>query len=221
MYGSGARERGTPPRNLAGVHTLTSYLDALASAQPTPGGGSAATITGASAAALIAMVARITLDNPKFTEKHARAHALVERADSLRALLQAGREIDETAYGAVVSALKLPNGTPEERSLRTDTLQQALAQAAAAPLEAASLSLQVLELAERCLALENANLISDVGCAAELASAALAASALNVRTNHRFIKDASLTERQEHELRSLEKRAGLILSRVRSKIKHR
>ncbi|MGD0476464.1 MAG: cyclodeaminase/cyclohydrolase family protein, partial [Candidatus Velthaea sp.] len=47
---------------------LQAYLNRLASAQPTPGGGSAATIVGALGAALVAMVARITLGNPKHAD---------------------------------------------------------------------------------------------------------------------------------------------------------
>ena len=42
------------------------FLDQLASADPTPGGGSAAAHTGAAAAALITMVGRVTVGKKKY-----------------------------------------------------------------------------------------------------------------------------------------------------------
>ena len=60
------------------------YLDALASADPTPGGGSAATLVGALAAALCAMVARVTMSTPKLAPLHEEAAAVAEDADDLR-----------------------------------------------------------------------------------------------------------------------------------------
>ena len=59
---------------------IEGYLDALASADPTPGGGSAATLVGALAAALCAMVARITTTSPKLAPVHEEAAAIAEDA---------------------------------------------------------------------------------------------------------------------------------------------
>ena len=42
------------------------FLDQLASAEPTPGGGSAAAHTGAAAAALVTMVGRVTVGKKKY-----------------------------------------------------------------------------------------------------------------------------------------------------------
>ena len=71
------------------------YLDALASADPTPGGGSAATLVGAMAAALCAMVARISLTSAKLAPVHAEAAAIAADADKLRRRFVALRPIDE------------------------------------------------------------------------------------------------------------------------------
>jgi formiminotetrahydrofolate cyclodeaminase len=198
------------------VETIEAYLKGLSSAQPTPGGGSAATIVAALGAALIAMVARITLTNAKLTERHDLAAELVAEADALRAHLAAARERDERAYGAVVHARAQPRTTPEEQAARSAALEQALCAAAAEPLGAANLSLRVVELARRALGLQNTNLISDVACAAEFGFSALAACAFNVRINHKFMKEASVVARQEAELRACEDLAAGILPGIRS-----
>lgn len=189
------------------METLASYLEALASAQPVPGGGSAAAVVAASGAALIAMVARIVLGNPKYSEKHEAAHAIIERADALRALLLAGRELDEAAYEKVVAATALPRDTAEQKAAREAALQKALRRAASVPLEAASLSVSVLKLAEHCANLGNKHLMSDVRCAAAFARAGFAAASYNVRANHTYLKDATLIAAQEAQLDELKKQA--------------
>jgi formiminotetrahydrofolate cyclodeaminase len=201
------------------VETLESYLEALASARPTPGGGSAATIVAAAGAALVAMVARITLANEKYAEKRSLAARLVAEADLRRSELLAARRADEAAYERVVAAQALPRATPEEKTARTEALQAALAGAAAAPLGSAHLALAVLQLASDAVQLENVHLASDVGCAAEFGAAGLAAAAYNVRVNHAYLRDAALVTRQGEELERLEQRAAELLPEVRAALR--
>jgi formiminotetrahydrofolate cyclodeaminase len=190
------------------VDTLDRYLEALASAEPTPGGGSAATIVAALGSALVAMVARISAGNPAYADRAAEATALAGEADALRAELLEARTRDERAYARVVGAMALPKNSVAEKSLRTEQVQAALAGAAAEPLHAAELALGVLSLARRAEALGNRNLESDVACASTFARAALAASAANVRVNHAYLKDPELVDAQERALRALEAAAS-------------
>jgi formiminotetrahydrofolate cyclodeaminase len=74
------------------------------------------------------------------------------------------------------------------------------------PLESAATVCAVLGLATRVRAFNNANLMSDVECAAAFGRAALEACAANVRVNHRYLKDATLIATQERELAELERR---------------
>jgi len=189
---------------------LDAYLDALASASPTPGGGSAATLVAAMGAALLAMVARITLEAARLAAVHPAARAVAADADRLRSAFTAARTEDETAYGAVVAAMGLPRGTEAEKAARTERLQAALASAAAAPLAVAELAAEAMAVAERAAALENRNLMSDVECAVAFLAAAYDASAANVRVNHAFLKDAATVAAQRDRLQ----RAGDALRRA-------
>lgn len=186
---------------------IDAYLEALASPSPTPGGGSAATIVGALGAALVAMVARITGDNPTYAAVAEDAQSIAADADGIRLALIAARERDERAYAAVVAAMALPKATAPEKASRTERVQGALAGAAAAPLFAAELALEVVRIAERARNLGNRHLASDVACAEIFGRAALAASAENVRINHAFLKDGALVAGQEAALRALESAA--------------
>ncbi|HEV2644457.1 MAG TPA: cyclodeaminase/cyclohydrolase family protein [Candidatus Elarobacter sp.] len=193
---------------------IDAYLDRLASADPTPGGGSAATLVGALGAALCAMVARITAGNDRYVSVRAEASAIVAAADMLRERFAAARPLDEAAYERVVAASALPKDGDERKRARTAALQAALVGAAEAPLAAAGLSAEGVALAERANALGNTHLVSDVECALHFFRAALAASAANVRINHHFIKDPAIVRAQEERLVAIVDAASAALQRL-------
>ncbi len=197
------------------VESVDDYLTQLASEWPTPGGGSAATMVGAAGAALVAMVNRINSANPKYAAQAALAHALVARADDLRAELQRARARDEAAFDRVVAATAMPKSSDAEKATRRAALEIALNHAAAEPLLAAQSALEVLRLAAESLNIPNKNLISDIGCAAEFAAAALAACAYNVRINHRFMKDADAIEAQANALARYEREGNALQQSIR------
>jgi methenyltetrahydrofolate cyclohydrolase len=190
------------------------YLDALASADPTPGGGSAATLVGALSAALCAMVARITTGSPKLSSVHEEAAAIAADADELRRRFVELRPLDEAAFEAVVRAQALPRTTDAEKSARTEALQGALAAAAEAPLETARLATDAFALTARTAELYNANLMSDVDCALRFARAAFDASAANVEVNHRYITTAATVSQQRDRLATLARAAREFESRT-------
>jgi formiminotetrahydrofolate cyclodeaminase len=154
------------------------------------------------------MVARITAHNPAYAARAEEAETVAREADMLRLKLLESHTLDEVAYGKVVAAMALPKSTPAEKATRTEQLQRALAGAAAEPLHAAQLALDVLALTDRAGALGNHHLESDVACARLFAHAALNASAINVRVNHALLKDVELVANQEKTLRGYETAAG-------------
>jgi formiminotetrahydrofolate cyclodeaminase len=200
------------------VSSLDSYFDALASAEPVPGGGSAAAVVGMAGAALVAMVARITAAAPRLAAVRDLAGTIAHQAELQRVALERARVEDEAAYAAVAAAMKLPKESDAEKAVRTQVLQRALARAAEAPLAIAGLARDVTQLAERALELGNDQLASDLGCAVEFASAAVRAAALNVRVNHRYIKDADLIGGQAGRLESIERDTDAALAATRARL---
>ncbi len=197
------------------METLDRYFTQLASAEPTPGGGSAATIVASTGAALVAMVSRICENNPKFAAHHDAAHHIATQADALRGELTRARERDEHAFARVIEAQNLPRSTEAETAQRRRAIETALQGAAEAPLTACKLCLDVLRLAEQTLAFHSRTLASDVGCAGEFGFAAVAACAYNVRVNHRYMKDADAIHEQSSLLVSYENEARAILGGIR------
>ena len=207
----GVRSSCLVDRSVTGIDA---YLDRLASADPTPGGGSAATLTGALGSALCAMVAKITAGGDRYAAVRAEALAVADAADVLRERFAAARPLDEAAYERVVAASALPKTTDEQKRARTAALQTALVGAAEAPLAACGLSAEGIALAERANALGNTHLVSDVECALHFFRAALAASVANVRINHHFIKDAEIVRAQEERVNAIVDAASAALRRL-------
>ena len=201
------------------METIDRYLARLSSPEPTPGGGSAATLVASMGAALVAMVARIDAANPRYDAYRETAERLAAASQRLVDELGQAGERDERAFAQVVAAQAQPRETDVEKTSRARALEAALAHAAQEPLKAAALALDVLDLSAQLLQIPNKNLISDVGCAAEFAYAALLACGYNVRINHRFMRDEGAIVQQSKSLDRYERQGAHILGDVRRAVR--
>ncbi len=185
------------------------FLEALASASATPGGGSAAAYSGAAAAGLVSMVARLTLGKKKYADVEAKMQAILTQSESLRNDLTNSIQLDSSAFDTVMSAYRLPKDTQEQQDVRRKAVEQATLLATQAPMGVAHKSLQVLDLAEQAIRLGNASTLSDAATAASLAEAAIAGAGYNIRINVKqlapglgspFLSDLAGLEKQRAEL---------------------
>ena len=205
--------------NLAGMEpdvTPVPFLDAVAAGTPAPGGGAVAALAGALAAAMAAMVGRLTLGKPKYAGVEAEMEALVAEAERLRQALTARIAGDTAAFEAVMAAYRLPRRSDEQKAARQAAIQTALARATKVPLETARETVAALELARTAARVGNVNCITDAGTAAHLARAAVAGAALNMRVNAAALKDEKLAAVLLAELAELERRAEALLSEVQA-----
>lgn len=199
----------------------TAFLDSVAAGTPTPGGGAAAAHTGALAAALVAMVARLSLGKKRSADVASEMQRVSTAADKLRADLTASVAADITAFDTVIRATKLPQDSPTDAAARDTAVEQALHQAAEVPLRVARDALRVLDLAVRVADKGNPNAISDAGSAANLALAAIHSAALNVRINAISVRDGKARQRWLEEITPLENRAAETAEAVRRSVQKR
>ena len=66
--------------------SVESFSEELASSAPTPGGGSVAALMGAMGAALVSMVANLTIGKKKYANVEDEVSKLLEESESLRHL---------------------------------------------------------------------------------------------------------------------------------------
>jgi methenyltetrahydrofolate cyclohydrolase len=208
-----------PSDSLAGL-TLTEFSDRLASAEPVPGGGSASAIVGSFAGSLLAMVARLSVDRPKYAayqKTHGRALATGERG---RTVLLELADADARAYAGFAAARKMPKETAAEQQERDEQTRVAARASTEAPLsvvgECAALLEDVVAMAGR----SNLNAASDLEVAARLAVAAARGAAANVYINLPMVGDedyaAAATSTVEGQLNRIERNAAMVTEIVGS-----
>lgn len=169
--------------------TLEQFLDELASAAPAPGGGSAAAMAGAAGAALVAMVARLTIGRKNYQDVNAEFENILPRAEARRAELIQFIQLDADAYSRVMAAYQLPKTDDAEKNARAAAIQDALQEAANVPLRVARACAQILEMSAIAAAKGNKNAASDAGAGAVMAEAGLQMALLNVEINLGLIQD--------------------------------
>jgi len=170
-------------------------LDAFASNAPTPGGGSAAALSGALGVCLLIMAAGLPKSRTGAPEEAADLAEAAARLRPLRDTLVLLIDADSAAYREVMTALKLPNGSAEEKAARGDAVQSALKAATDVPLDVMRACQQAL--AGAVVVARNAYRLagSDVAMGIELLAASVRGSALSIDGNLAGIKDASYTAR--------------------------
>src|SRR6266487_5579465 len=90
---------------------LHHYLDDLASAQPVPGGGSTAALSGAMGAALASMVCRITMAKEAYADLQQEIEELLRRTEYLRSRFQQLMQEDIEVYVRLAASNKIPHDT--------------------------------------------------------------------------------------------------------------
>ncbi|MBU6504328.1 MAG: cyclodeaminase/cyclohydrolase family protein [Betaproteobacteria bacterium] len=179
------------------------FLDELASAAPTPGGGGAAAIMGAMGAALISMVANLTIGKKGYEAVEGEMKSQLAAAEALRARLTDMVADDVNAFNQLMAAYKLPKDTEEDKSARSEAIQESLKQATRVPLACAHACAEVIRVAQRSAEHGNRSVISDTGAGVLAVQAALRTASLNVGINVPSIKDATFAAVAQQEIDTL------------------
>lgn len=184
------------------------FLDAVADATPTPGGGSVSACAAAMAAGLAQMVAGLSrkkkLQAP-FVDK------LSEQVEQMRKLVDdftAAIDRDAASYDAVMAAFKLPQGNPEELHAREAAIQSATKGASEVPFEVAEKAAALVETLVQLEPISAASMKSDLQVARLMAVAGAKGALANVEINLDGIKDASYVAQMRSKVDELRKRLG-------------
>ena len=178
---------------------LIDLLDAFASNDPVPGGGSAAALAGALGVSLLVMAASLPKSRTGAPEE---ATDLAEAAARLRPLRERLVELidaDSSAYRSVMAALKLPKVSEQEQAHRNEALQSALKEATDVPLDVMRSGQQALAGGVVVARIVYRVAASDVAMGIELLGASVRGAALSIDGNLSSIKDGKYVERVSRE----------------------
>lgn len=185
---------------------IDEMLAATASKDPVPGGGGIAALTAASAAALVEMVANLTIGKKGYEKVEPMMRDIRSQAEELRIRYQDGIDEDAHAFEGVIRAVRLPKDTPE----RTVIVQQSFKNAAAIPFALGKDIFVLLQLSEQVVRYGNAWVITDGAIAAMNARAAMRSAFYSVRVNLKSITDEDYVHFMMDAIEDIEKKAARI-----------
>ncbi len=183
--------------------SIRGYIGELASDKPAPGGGSASAMVGSMGAALVAMVAGLTIGKKGYEEVQEKMKGIQKDAGEVVWRLYNQADRDTKAYDNLSKSLSLPKGTQEEKDARTKIIQERLKEATQVPYATGKLASSMLEHLPLLIERGNKNAASDVYCAALFISSSVYGSMQNVKINLGLIKDTSFVEEYRKKMMDL------------------
>ena len=190
--------------------SVSEFASELASKKPVPGGGGAAALTGALAAALSSMVGEYTVGKKKYAQFEPELIAAMEECSRLREELISLIERDAAAFEPLSRAYSIPKDAPDRASI----METCLKNAAEAPAQMLRVSCRVVELSELFSEKGSVMMLSDAGCSAALAKAAIDSAALNVAVNTKSMADREYAARLDAEMNEKREKYGKLADKV-------
>ena len=126
---------------------VAGFSEQVASKAPAPGGGSVAALSGMLGAALLTMVANLTIGKKKYVDVAESLTKLREKSEDLRARLTQQIDDDTAAFQKFRVANRLPDTDPELAAAKVKAVAEASIETITVPELTMQLCLQALELA--------------------------------------------------------------------------
>jgi len=173
------------------------FNEALASSEPTPGGGAAAAMAAAMGCALAMMALQTTCkrkNTPQETKD--RLAPAIRKLGALKVQLNHYIQEDGEAYSAYIVAKQLSKENPA----REKVMQEALIYAARVPTDTATTAITCLHEIEQIEPDIAPIILSDIYCAQHLLKSAIHCCIENIKANLKFIQNEDWTQKLTHNM---------------------
>ena len=199
----------------------TQFIEDLASAAPTPGGGGASAYVGALASALASMVGNLTVGKKTYADVEADVYIALEKLAIYRERLLELVGEDAHAFEPLAHAYKMPKATPEEQEAKEAALQEALYYACDVPLSIMETIKDVVDVTEFLAQKGSRMALSDAGVAAAFARGAVQGASLNIFINAASINDATQAKEYRRKTEALSEVVVLKCDEIFAYVKER
>jgi glutamate formiminotransferase/formiminotetrahydrofolate cyclodeaminase len=187
--------------------SLTDFTDETASESPAPGGGSISAYVGALGASLAAMVANLSSHKKGWDDRWQEFSGWAERGQHYKNELVRLVDLDTIAFNKIMTAFALPKSTEEEKTARTQAIQEATKYAIEIPFAVMKAAYQSMEVIKAMAETGNPNSVTDAGVAALCARTAVLGAFMNVRVNASGYNDKTYIQEILNEGEALQQMA--------------
>jgi methenyltetrahydrofolate cyclohydrolase len=203
------------------TQTIGDFLNELASGAATPGGGAGAAITGAMGAALLSMVANLTIGRKKYADVEEEIKPILARTEAIREEMTNLAQLDAHVFERVMAAYKMPRESETQQASREAAIQNTLMDATQVPLKVAVQASELFDHAVVLAAKGNTNAVSDVGVGLLLADAAMRGALMNVDINLGLIQDGAFTKGIQERVTTLRQGRDELKAQVLAEVQSR
>ena len=173
------------------------FVDELSSDSPAPGGGSVAALCAAQGAALVAMVANLTVGKKKYAGVQDRVKEIAVRAQEQKDSLLAAIDDDTAAFNAVMECFGMPRKSEPQKRARGLAIAAATRRATEVPLAVLEQISAVLGLAGEIAEIGNESSLSDAGVAVLTCLAGAEGAYYNVLINLASLNELDQSEKPD------------------------
>ena len=186
------------------------FVDMLASATPSPGGGGAAALVGSIGTALGHMASNLTVGKKKYAAVQERILELNVKFQCLEKELLDQVEADEKGFLPLAAAYKLPKDAPGYDRF----MDEATMDACRVPMKVMELCCQALECIAEVAEKGSRLAVSDAGSGAVCCKAAIQAAALTVFINTKNMKNRDAAGAIDEKIWQMLQKYGMMADRI-------
>jgi glutamate formiminotransferase / formiminotetrahydrofolate cyclodeaminase len=190
--------------------SVRKFTEETASESPAPGGGSVAALTGALGASLGTMVANLSSHKRGWDDRWEEFSGWAEKGKYYYSALLRCVDEDTRAFNRLMDTFGLPKNTPEEKTLRKESIQAATLNAMLVPLKVMQLASGSMEVLKAMSETGNPNSVSDAGVGALCARTAVRGAWLNVKINAGGLNDREKAGEIMNEAASIAEQAEIL-----------
>ena len=162
---------------------LKEFADETASESPAPGGGSISAYVGTLGVSLGTMVANLSAHKRGWDERWEEFSDWAIKGQKIQKELLFLVDEDTRAFNRIITAVRMPKGSSEEKELRKQAMNDATKYAVQVPFRVMETSFEMFDLLETMVKIGNPNSVTDAAVGALCANAAIKGAFLNVKIN--------------------------------------
>ncbi|PKL45054.1 MAG: glutamate formimidoyltransferase [Candidatus Riflebacteria bacterium HGW-Riflebacteria-1] len=212
--------REEPNEPLANMSTRK-FIEAINARTSAPGGGSASAAIAAIGAGLGAMVAKLTYGVRKFEHLEGRLRKVIPVLHEAALGLVPMIDADTNAFNDYVEAMRLPQGSDEEKKHRVEQMELGLKKAIEVPLQTMRIGDKAWEGMLEAATIGNIASKSDVQVGARALETGIWGAYQNVMINVAGIKDSKFVSEKTGEAEKLKERAAKFCAEIQELIEKR
>jgi glutamate formiminotransferase / formiminotetrahydrofolate cyclodeaminase len=175
--------------------TLQNFANETASESAAPGGGSIAAYLGVLGVSLGTMVANLSSHKKGWDDRWQEFSNWADKGQQLKNELLQIVDKDTAAFNKIMDAFALPKNSEEEKSIRSQAIQDATLFATQVPYHTMQKSFEGFAICKAMAEIGNPNSVSDAGVGALSIRSAIYGAYLNVKINASGLKDKTIGQK--------------------------